>query len=99
MKKLLSIMLIISLCMIMLTGCGAKEEEKKRETIVIYSAANTKRLENMQTVLSEKFPDYDFVVEYLGTSKLAAKLMAEGTDTDIDIIHDLSYTNINKCLC
>ncbi|MBQ2658016.1 MAG: extracellular solute-binding protein [Erysipelotrichaceae bacterium] len=96
MKKLLSIMLIISLCMVMLTGCGAKEEEKKRETIVIYSAANTKRLENMQTVLSEKFPDYDFVVEYLGTSKLAAKLMAEGTDTDIDIIHDLSYTNMNK---
>ncbi len=87
-------MLIISLCAVMLSGCGAKKNE--RETIVIYSAANTKRLENMQAMLSEKFPDYDFVVEYLGTSKLAAKLMAEGTDTDIDIIHDLSYTNMNK---
>lgn len=94
MKKIASILLIISFCLLMLSGCGAKEAE--RETIVIYSAANTKRLENMQEQLSKKFPDYDFVVEYLGTSKLAAKLMAEGTDSDIDIIHDLSYTNMNK---
>lgn len=94
MKRFLSMLLVLSLCVVMLSACGAKES--KRETIVIYSAANTKRLENMQAMLSEKFPDYDFVIEYLGTSKLAAKLMAEGTDTDIDIIHDLSYTNMNK---
>ena len=94
MKKIISILLIISLCLVSLSGCASKKKE--RETIVIYSAANTKRLENMQQKLSEKYPDYDFVVEYLGTSKLAAKLMAEGTDTDIDIIHDLSYTNMNK---
>lgn len=94
MKKTLIILLSALMVFTMLAGCTPKEKE--RETIVIYSAANTKRLENMQTMLSEKFPDYDFVVEYLGTSKLAAKLMAEGTDTDIDIIHDLSYTNMNK---
>ncbi len=94
MKKLFSIALIVAMCLSLFTGCG--NGEKKRETIVIYSAANTQRLENMQTVLSQKFPDYDFVVEYLGTSKLAAKMMAEGTDSDIDIIHDLSYTNMNK---
>ena len=93
MKKILITILAIALAF-SFTACS--NTEKKRETIVIYSAANTQRLENMQTVLSEKFPDYDFVVEYLGTSKLAAKLMAEGTDSDIDIIHDLSYTNMNK---
>ena len=76
MKKVLSIALIVAMCLSLFTGCG--NGEKKRETIVIYSAANTQRLENMQTVLSQKFPDYDFVVEYLGTSKLAAKMMAEG---------------------
>ena len=93
MKKLITLVMAAMIVLSTFAGCTTKKE---RETIVIYSAANTKRLENMQQMLSEKFPDYDFVVEYLGTSKLAAKLMAEGTDTDIDIIHDLSYTNMNK---
>ena len=94
MKKRIIILLIICICLSMFSACSSSG--KGKETIIIYSAANTKRLENMQVTLGEKFPDYEFVVEYLGTSKLAAKLMAEGTDTDIDIIHDLSYTNMNK---
>ena len=85
---------IYLLCILLVFLCSFAIADA--DNIVIFSAANTQRLEEMQRMLSEKFPEHTFVVEYLGTSKLAAKLLAEGTDTEVDIIHDLSYTNMFK---
>ena len=91
MKKALIFLLIIT--MFLLPACS---KNGAKRTIVIYSAASTERLQDMQDKLSAKFPQYSFVCEYLSTSKLAAKLLAEGNDTEIDIIHDLAYTNLFK---
>lgn len=60
--------------------------------VVIYSGAEEYRNEYFKERLTEQFPDYDIVIEYMPTGNLAAKLAAEGTDTDIDIIYDLDYS-------
>ena len=89
--RILACVLCIVMCFTLLAGCGGK-----KETIVIYSCANDRRIAHMTERLQEKFPNYEFIVEYQGTSKLAAKLLAEGVNTDADIIHDLSYLNMDS---
>ena len=59
--------------------------------VVIYSGAEEYRNEYFKQRLSEEFPDYDIVIEYMPTGNLAAKLAAEGTDTDMDIFYDLDF--------
>lgn len=68
---------------------GLDESSNK---VVIYSGAEEYRNEYFMKRLKEQFPDYDISIEYMPTGNLAAKLAAEGTDTDIDIIYDLDYS-------
>ena len=60
--------------------------------VVIYSGAEEYRNEYFMKRLKEQFPDYDISIEYMPTGNLAAKLAAEGTDTDIDIVYDLDFS-------
>ena len=60
--------------------------------VVIYSGAEEYRNEYFMKRLKEQFPDYDITIEYMPTGNLAAKLAAEGTDTDMDIFYDLDYS-------
>ncbi len=91
MKKFISLILTLALCVALFAGCSAK-----KDTVVIYSCANDKRIAFMTEQLQAEFPQYDIVVEYMGTSKLSAKILAEGKNTDADIIHDLSYLNMDS---
>lgn len=91
MKKIISVLLCIAIAFCVLaTGCKSSTEQ-----IVIYTCANDERIAHMTGMLQEKFPEYEFIVEYQSTSKLAAKLLAEGVNTDCDIVHDLSYLNMD----
>lgn len=93
MKKFRSVVLCLLAALMLVSvfsGCGAK-----KETITIYSCANETRIALMTKTLEEKFPDYEFLIEYQSTSSLAAKLMAEGLNTDCDIVHDLAYLNLD----
>ena len=90
MKKVVSLILAVLLVASMFAGCKAK-----KETVTIYSCANDKRIAHITEVLQAKFPQYDIIVEYQGTSKLAAKLLAEGKATDADIIHDMLSLNMD----
>lgn len=60
--------------------------------VVIYSGAEEYRNEYFMERLKEQFPDYDITIEYMPTGNLAAKLAAEGTDTDMDIFYDLDFS-------
>lgn len=91
MKKFLAFFLCIALFCGCLIGCSGKDN-----SVVIYSCANDQRIAFMTESLQAKFPNYNIVVEYMGTSKLAAKLLAEGSNTDCDIVHDLSYLNLDS---
>lgn len=101
MKKAFAFVIIISL-MFVLTACGmanksvGKEESRQVETtdnhVIIYSGAEEYRNEYFQKRLNEKFPDYEITIEYMPTGNLAAKLAAEGIDTDMDIFYDLDFS-------
>lgn len=66
--------------------------EEGNNRVVIYSGAEEYRNEYFMKRLTEQFPNYDISIEYMPTGNLAAKLAAEGTSTDIDIIYDLDYS-------
>lgn len=75
----------------MLAGCGSN-----KETVLIYTSSEDFKIEYMTQRLNEQFPEYDIVIEYVSTGNHAAKLMAEGTNTDCDITHDLEYAYLSQ---
>lgn len=89
--RIVAVLLLAAVCLSLSTGC-----RKEKEKVVIYSAANSTRMEDLQGKMQEKFPEYEIVMEYISTSKLAARLLAEGSDSGCDIIHDLSYTYLDQ---
>ncbi len=93
MTKIVSLILafILVLGITTLTGCSSDKEK-----ILIYTSVEDYVLEDMQEALDEKFPDYDITIEYLSTGDHAAKLLAEGKNTDCDITYDLEYPYITK---
>ncbi len=78
--------LVLALTLALLSGCGAQKEK-----VVIYTSAEDYRVEYLTKRLNEEFPDYDITIEYMSTGNHAAKLLAEGTDTECDISYDLEY--------
>lgn len=90
MKKIVLTMMMVMLLSV-LAACGTKEK-----TITIYSCSEDYRIAAMQAMLDEEFPDLDIVIEYNSTGNLAAKILAEGKETDCDIIMDLENTYLEK---
>lgn len=60
--------------------------EKSENTIVIYSACEQYRNDDLLEHLMKKFPDINIQVMYLPTAKIAAKVMSEKEETDADIL-------------
>lgn len=91
MKKKFFLILILIVVSSVLFGCSAA-----KDTVIIYTSTNDNVIAHMTQALTEKFPNYNIVIEYMSTSKHAAKLMAEGVNTECDIIHDLAYENMEQ---
>lgn len=77
--------LIICVPLTLMTGCS------NRETVIIYTSMEGYRIEHLNTMLREEFPEYDIIIEYNPTGNHAAKLLAEGTSTECHITHNLEY--------
>ena len=58
-------------------------------SVIIYTSTEDFRTEHMQKLLREKFPNYNINMQVLSTGNHAAKLKAEGTQTEADIILNL----------
>ena len=58
-------------------------------SVIIYTSTEDFRTEHMQELLKERFPSYDITLQVLSTGNHAAKLRAEGTETEADIILNL----------
>jgi iron(III) transport system substrate-binding protein len=67
------------------TGCKSGESKQ----VVLFTSTEDFRTEHMQQLLDEKFPDYDISLQVLNTGNHAAKLKAEGAQTEADIILNL----------
>lgn len=83
-KKLLCLILAV-VCLIGISGCA----QNKKENIVIYSSADEATSEYTLKRLKEEFPDYNVTLQYMSTGNNAAKLKAEGKNTDCDIVFEL----------
>lgn len=70
---------------------GVADAAQSDQRVVIYTPTEDYLIEYMQQRLDEAFPDYDISIEYYHTGDLAAKVKAEGVDTQCDIIFDCEY--------
>lgn len=77
------LLVVLILC---LSGCSSD-----KETVVIYTSMEDYRVEYLNQRLKEEFPDYKIIVEYLPSGNHAAKLLAEGTQSECDITYNLEY--------
>ena len=84
MKKLSRLMVLLA-SVFFLAACSTGGEDK----VVIYSSGTDYENDFYLERLNEEFPDYEIVLEYLNTGNHAAKLKAEGTNSEADITLDL----------
>ena len=70
------------------SGCSGGADEN---TVLIYSSAEEYRNEYFLERLNEQFPEYVITIEYMPSGNQAAKIVAEGTSTEADILYDIDY--------
>lgn len=80
MKKILIGLIIV------IIGLYIAISEQDNNTLVIYSALEQYRNDDLKEHLSEKFPDLNIQIMYMPTAKIAAKLQTEKEKSDADII-------------
>lgn len=90
MKKGFIILLVITL---IFTGMA---HSSNQESIVICASSEQYRNDALQEQLAEKFPQYNIIVMYMSTGKAAAKIFAENSDTEIDMLVGLETGYMNK---
>ena len=91
-KKIIAGLLVAG-SVLSLTGCGSSADDN---SVTIYSSAEDYRNEYYLSRLQEQFPEYDITIEYMETGNHAAKLLAEGTDTECDITLSVEYGYMQK---
>lgn len=90
MKRGFVILLAITLLFAVLATSGSED------SIVICASTEQFRNDMLQERLNERFPQYNVIVMYMSTGKAAAKIYAEGPDTELDILLGLETGYLNK---
>lgn len=85
--KGLKLVLLGLVLAVSLIGCS-----KKGTDIVIYSCTEDYKNEFYLAELQKQFPEYNFTLDYQGSGPAAAKLKAEGLQTQGDILLSWEYT-------
>ena len=81
----------IAVCMVVAITFTPQEAYAENERVLIYSSAEEYRNAHFQKRLNEQFPNYDIIIEYMPSGNQAAKIQAEGLETEADIIFDVDY--------
>lgn len=97
-KRAASLALVLALCL-SLSACGQTApaaENKAEETpnigkVVIYTPTEDYLIEYLQERLDKAFPNTEISIEYYHSREVASKILAEGTDTECDIVFDIEY--------
>ena len=92
MKKILFAVTLI-LFMVIAVSCRRGDN-----IVMIYTSSEDFRNEHFQRRLNEQFPDYNIIINYMTTGSLAARLRAEGTGTNADIIGELESGHLSGLL-
>ena len=88
--KAIALLTTLALLTIGFAGCGGGE------TITIFTSVEDYVVEDMNARLSEAFPEYNIIVEYVSTGNHAAKLKTEGKNSECDISYDLEYAYMEQ---
>lgn len=98
MKKVLSLLSLLLAACLLMTSCSAPgNTAQDNKKIVIWTSGEDYKNENYLRGLQAKFPDYEFVLEYMNSSTIAAKILAEGSNTVCDIILSNEYGYLEMC--
>ncbi len=92
--KLCAVALTAALLGTLLASCGSNDVSKER--VIIYSSSESFRNERFQGMLDAKFPEYEIVIESIPTGENVAKILAEGQDTECDILFDIEQSFMDK---
>lgn len=83
--------LIALVCLILVFAIGCSKSNGADNKVVIYTSSDENEITIIREMLDQKFPDYEINLEYLSTGNHAAKLKAEGINSECDISYDLEY--------
>jgi iron(III) transport system substrate-binding protein len=90
-----------SLCLavvLILFGFTVSCEKKESNEVLMYTSSEDYRIEHFRKRFAEQFPQYKVIIHFYTTGNLGAKLKAEGTDTDCDIIGELESAYLEGIL-
>lgn len=90
------VLAVLAIVLLALPAIGLLSACDSREKVIIYTSSEDYKIEHMQKLLDEKFPDYNIQIIYKSTGDHAAQLYAAGTTTECDITHDLEYSYLTK---
>jgi iron(III) transport system substrate-binding protein len=91
MKKIIGRIAAILLILVLFS---CKKEESN--TVIIFTSTEDFRTEHIQDLLKQQFPNYDITVQVLSTGNHAAKIKAEGQDTEADITLNLETGHLES---
>lgn len=99
MLKKIMVLLLSALIIVSVTACNSENSTKNieenvvanKDTIVIWTSGEDYRNDAYLKGLKEKFPDYNFQLEYMNTSTIASKLLEEGKNSICDIVLSEEY--------
>ncbi len=86
-KKLFLASILALVLFLLPVGCGSSQAKDNR--VLIYTSDTEECIAFIQEELNKKFPQYEIVMEYYPTGNSAAKLQAEGKNTNCDIVLSL----------
>lgn len=90
MKKIILLLTALTLLFTLLSVTGGQDR------IVVCASSEQFRNDELQEQLHAQFPEYDIAVMYMSTGKAAAKVLAEGRNTEVDILVGLETGYLNK---
>lgn len=98
-KRIISVAMMVIMAVMMLSGCanGDISSSGNADKIVIWTSGEDYKNDNYLRGIQEQFPDYNFELEYMNSSTIAAKIMAEGEETQCDIILSNEYGYLEMC--
>ncbi|MDR1905141.1 MAG: extracellular solute-binding protein [Treponema sp.] len=71
-------------------------KKEDNNAVVIFTSTEDFRTEHIQELLKQQFPRYDITVQVLSTGNHAAKIKAEGQDTEADITLNLETGHLES---
>ena len=96
-KRTFAIVLAAVICLGSFAGCSNAGKSGSDKSIVIWTSGEDYKNQYYLGELEKKFPDYDFTLEYMNSSTIAAKVMEEGENCSCDIILSEEYGYLYKC--